>query len=473
MRVRSLTHLLAEARLGDESSTPDRAISHVTHDSRQVVAGSLFGAVRGARFDGHDFVAAAVEAGAVAVVVERRVEGIDESVPQILVDDVRLAMGRLSAAFWGDPSRAIDLVGVTGTNGKTTTTHILAAITRHLGRRTEIIGTLSGGFTTPEAPELQATLAGMRERGVQSVAMEVSSHSLVMQRVVGTRFAAAVFTNLSRDHLDLHGDMESYFAAKSRLFDPSYTDLAVVNADDPYGHRLVDRPRVDTVPFRRSDLDDVQVTTSDHSYRWRGRLVRVPLGGAVNVMNSLAAATTMHALGVDVDRIAESLSTVPAVPGRLERIDVGQRFTVFVDYAHTPDGLAAVLRSLRESAVTGRIIVVFGCGGDRDKAKRPMMGEVAVNLADEVVITSDNPRSEDPGAIIASIVAGVPDHLRHRLVGVDEDRRSAIHSAITRALPGDVVLVAGKGHETTQTIGGTAYPFDDREVVRELMGVGA
>jgi UDP-N-acetylmuramoyl-L-alanyl-D-glutamate--2,6-diaminopimelate ligase len=480
MRVRSLGHLLDEARLGTTtpsgpgaSAFADRAVTGITHDSRAVSKGSLFCAVRGARFDGHDFVGAAVESGAVALVVDHLVSEIDASVPQIVVDDVRLAMGRLSTAFWGDPSSMLELIGITGTNGKTTTAHLVAAISRARGRSTEVIGTLSGGFTTPEAPELQASLAAMRERGVQAVAMEVSSHSLVMQRVAGTRFAAGVFTNLSRDHLDVHGDMENYFSAKARLFDPSYTDLAVVNADDAYGRRLVERARVETVPFRRSDLSDVRITTVEHSYVWRGRSMRVPLGGAVNVMNSLAAATTMHALGVDLDVIAQGLAMVPAVPGRMERIDVGQDFTVFVDYAHTPDGLSAVLRSLRESAVEGRIIVVFGCGGDRDKAKRPLMGEVAVNLADEVVVTSDNPRSEDPGAIIASIVAGVPDHLRHRLVEVEEDRRRAIASAISRARSGDVVLVAGKGHETTQTVGDLVLPFDDREVVRELLGVGA
>ena len=477
MRVRSLGHLLDEARLTTAmtgaSSDPDRAVTGITHDSRAVSKGSIFCAVRGARFDGHDFVGAAVEAGAVALLVDRPLAEIDASVPQIVVDDVRLAMGRLSTAFWGDPSSVLQVIGVTGTNGKTTTTHLLAAVTRAQGRATEIIGTLSGGFTTPEAPELQASLAAMRERGVQSVAMEVSSHSLVMHRVAGTRFAAAVFTNLSRDHLDLHGDMESYFSAKARLFDASFTDLAVVNGDDSYGRRLLERARIETVSFRRSDLRDVRVTTADHSYVWNGRSIRVPLGGAVNVMNSLAAATTMHALGVDLDVIADGLSNVPAVPGRMERIDVGQDFTVFVDYAHTPDGLSAVLRSLRESAVEGRVIVVFGCGGDRDKAKRPLMGEVAVNLADEVVITSDNPRSEDPGAIIASIVAGIPDHLRHRLVEVDEDRRQAIGSAIARARTGDVVLIAGKGHERTQTVGDLVLPFDDREVVREVLGVGA
>ena len=473
MRVRSLGHLLDEARLASSESVPDRAVTGITHDSRAVSRGSIFCAVRGARFDGHEFAATAVEAGAVAIVVDRSLPGIDASVPQIVVDDVRLAMGRLSTAFWGDPSSALELIGITGTNGKTTTAHLIASISRSRGRSTEIIGTLSGGFTTPEAPDLQASLAAMRERGVTSVAMEVSSHSLVMQRVAGTRFAAAVFTNLSRDHLDLHGDMENYFAAKARLFDPEYTDLAIVNADDAYGRRLSERARVETVPYRRSDLADVRVSTAAHSFTWRGRTMSVPLGGAVNVENSLAAATTMHALGVDLDVIAEGLASVPAVPGRMERVDVGQEFTVFVDYAHTPDGLSAVLRSLRESAVEGRIILVFGCGGDRDKAKRPLMGEVAVNLADEVVVTSDNPRSEDPGAIIASIVAGVPDHLRHRLVDVEEDRRRAIGKAISRARPGDVVLVAGKGHETTQTVGDLVLPFDDRLVVREALGVDA
>jgi UDP-N-acetylmuramoyl-L-alanyl-D-glutamate--2,6-diaminopimelate ligase len=294
-----------------------------------------------------------------------------------------------------------------------------------------------------------------------------------MERVAGTWFAATVFTNLSRDHLDLHGDMESYFDAKARLFDPVFTDVAVVNVDDPYGRRLVERPRVRTIAFSRADLVDVEVSTAEHHYVWRGRSVRCPLGGAVNVMNSLAAATVTDALGVDTSTIADALAAVAPVPGRMERIDEGQDFTVFVDYAHTPDGLSAVLRSLRESNLDGRIVVVFGCGGDRDKAKRPLMGEVAVGLADEVLITSDNPRSEDPQAIIASIVAGVPDHLRHRLVGVIADRRAAIAAAIDRARPGDVVLVAGKGHETTQTIGDVVLPFDDREVARELLGVRA
>ncbi len=474
--IRTLGHLCRDADLEIDEATPpddqvDVVVTRITHDSREIAPGSIFCAVRGTRFDGHDFAIDAVRRGAVALVVEQRIPAV--GVPQIVVGDVRTAMGRLAAAFWGDPSHHLEVVGVTGTNGKTTTTHLLAEILRASGRPAEVIGTLSGGFTTPEAPELQATLAGMRERGTRAVAMEVSSHSLVMERVTGTRFAAAVFTNLSRDHLDLHGDMESYFQAKARLFDPSFTDLAVVNADDPYGRRLVDESQVRTLAFSRADLVDVHVSTSEHHYVWHGHSVRCPLGGAVNVMNSLAAATVADALDVDVATISAALADVAPVPGRMERIDGGQDFTVFVDYAHTPDGLSAVLRSLRDSNLDGRILVVFGCGGDRDKAKRPMMGEVAVGLADEVVVTSDNPRSEDPQAIIASIVAGVPDHLRHRLVGVITDRRAAIEAAIGRARPGDVVLIAGKGHETTQTVGTNVLPFDDRDVARELLGVRA
>ena len=480
MRIRTLGHLCRDARLDlDRPGTPsneswsDTVVSGISHDSRRIGPGSVFCAVRGARFDGHDFVRDAVSLGAVALVVEHPVSEVDSSVPQIVVRDARHAMGRLATAFWGDPSRHMEVIGVTGTNGKTTTTHLLAEILTVAGRPTEVIGTLSGGFTTPEAPDLQATLAGMREGGTRAVAMEVSSHSLVMERVTGTWFAAAVFTNLSRDHLDLHGDMETYFAAKARLFDPSFTDMAVVNVDDPYGRRLASAARVRTIPFSRADLVDVEVSTVEHRYVWHGRSVRCPLGGAVNVMNSLAAATVADALGVDTATIADALAQVAPVPGRMERVDDGQDFRVFVDYAHTPDGLSAVLRSLRESNLEGRILVVFGCGGDRDKAKRPMMGEVAVGLADEVIVTSDNPRSEDPRAIIASIVAGVPDHLRHRLVGEVADRRAAIETAIGRARPGDVVLIAGKGHETTQTIGNDVLPFDDRDVARDVLGVRA
>ncbi len=263
--------------------------------------------------------------------------------------------------------------------------------------------------------------------------------------------------------------MDAYFEAKASLFTPEFTSIAVVNVDDPYGERLASTRSIRVVPFSRNDVNDVEVGASSLSYAWRGLQIRVPLGGSFNLMNSLAAATVAREIGIDPAAVVEGLALAPAVPGRFENIDAGQNFTVLVDYAHTPDGLASVLRSVRESNATGRLIVVFGCGGDRDKAKRPMMGEIAATLADEVIVTSDNPRSEDPKTIVAAIVAGIPDHLRHRLTGVNIDRADAIQLAIGRASEGDVVVIAGKGHETTQTIGTTVLSFDDRVVAREAL----
>lgn len=377
-------------------------------------------------------------------------------------------MGRVAATFWGNPSHDITVVGVTGTNGKTTTTHLLASIMEAAGWSTDTIGTLSGGLTTPESTDLQERLAADRDRGVHGVAMEVSSHALQLHRVSGTRFAAGVFTNLSQDHLDLHGDMESYFAAKAALFDREYCAVGVVNADDEYGRRLLDRD-LPMIVYSVADLDDVKVTATCHSYTWDRMSIRVPLGGSFNVANSLAAATVAREIGLGADAIVEGLRRVHPVPGRLESVDCGQDFTVVVDYAHTPDGLSNVLRTLRDSAPAARLAVVFGCGGDRDRAKRPLMGEVASTLADDVIVTSDNPRSEDPRAIVEAITAGVPDHLRHR-VTVEIDRAAAIRLAVGRARAGDVVVVAGKGHETTQTIGGVDRPFDDRLEVRRALG---
>ena len=442
------------------------AVTSVTHDSREVVAGSIFCCVPGQRNDGHEYAATAVDRGAVAIVVEHRLPGI--TIPQIEVDDARIALARLSCAFHGDPSHQLKVVGVTGTNGKTTTTQLLGSIMRTAGWRTEVFGTLSGQYTTPEAPVLQSRLARVLEDGARAVAMEVSSHSLALHRVDGTRFAVAVFTNLGRDHLDFHGDMESYGAAKARLFTPEFCDVAVINVDDAYGAQLANRVAVDVVPYSRLDVSDVVVTPTAHSYTWRGRRVTAPLGGSFNVMNSLAAATAAVATGLDLDSVVAGLAAAPTVPGRFESVNVGQDFAVLVDYAHTPDGLAEVLRAVREAS-NGRVIVVFGCGGDRDKAKRPMMGEIAVGLADRAIITSDNPRSEDPRAIIDSIAAGVPDHLRHRLHAIVPDRAAAIEQALRLAESGDVVVLAGKGHETTQTIGGTVVPFDDRLVAREIL----
>ena len=445
-------------------------VTRVTHDSRDVVPGTIFCCVRGQRADGHDFAADAAARGAVALVVERAVPGV--SIPQFEVADSRVALALLSCEFFGHPSQRLRVIGVTGTNGKTTTTQLLGSIMRTAGWNSEVFGTLSGQYTTPEAPVLQQRLAGFLADGGRAVAMEVSSHSLALHRVDGTRFAVGVFTNLGRDHLDFHGDMESYFAAKARLFTADFCDQAVINVDDAFGARLAGEVAkdVDVIPYSRADVGNVSISPVSHSYTWRGRRVTAPLGGSFNVMNSLAAATAAVAAGLDSDSVVAGLAAAPTVPGRFESVDAGQDFAVLVDYAHTPDGLAEVLRSVRESnASGGKVIVVFGCGGDRDKAKRPMMGEIAVSLADSVIVTSDNPRSEDPRAIIDSIVAGIPDHLRHRLHGIFPERAEAIGRALRLASANDVVVIAGKGHETTQTIGSTVVPFDDRVVAREFL----
>jgi UDP-N-acetylmuramoyl-L-alanyl-D-glutamate--2,6-diaminopimelate ligase len=450
-------------------SVSELEISSVSMDSRVVQEGGLFCCIRGERFDGHDFVHTAIENGAVALMVDHEIAGLPETIPQIIVTDTRRAIGPVAARQAGDPSRSMTVIGITGTNGKTTTTHLLASILRASGRKTEILGTLHGLHTTPEAPQLQSTLADMRRSGVDAVAMEVSSHALSFERVGGMHFAAAVFTNLSRDHLDFHGTMENYFAAKARLFEPGMSDLGVVNSDDPYGQRLLASSQIPLVPFGRADARNVEVSVFAHEYDWDGQHIRVDIGGHLNVFNSVAAATVARELGISSREIVDGLASAGSVPGRFERIDEGQDFTVLVDYAHTPDGLSEVLRSVRAIPGVGRVIVVFGCGGDRDKMKRPMMGEVAVSLADLVIITSDNPRSEDPEAIIASIVAGIPDHMRHRLWESRSDRAEAIATALKLARNGDVVLITGKGHETTQTVGVEVLPFDDRVVARDIL----
>ena len=448
---------------------PETIVTSITHDSRQVRVGTLFCCIKGEKFDGHDFALAAVERGAVALLVQEVITALPVEVPQILVDDSRACLGWAAAELYGNPARRLSIVGITGTNGKTTTAHLLASIMKSAGMQTEVIGTLSGSFTTPEASDLQKQLSEMAASGTRVVVMEVSSHALSLGRVNGTFFAAAVFTNLGRDHLDFHGSEENYFQAKARLFSVEFTAVGVINRDDPYGERLLEETLIPTRSFSIEDIDDVQVSPTEHCYTWNGREIRVGIGGSVNVMNSLAAATVARELGVGLDEIVAGLDAAPAVPGRFEKIDAGQDFVVLVDFAHTPDGLAEVLRSVRQSSPESRVILVFGCGGDRDKMKRPLMGEIAVSLADVVIVTSDNPRSEDPEAIMSSITAGVPDHMRHRLLATDVDRRRAIQRAIGIARPGDVVMIAGKGHEVTQTIGADTFPFDDRVVAKEIL----
>lgn len=450
-------------------TSSDVMVTGIGHDSRRVHRDMLYCCVRGERFDGHDFAEAALSDGASALVVDHRLEEIPSGTVQIVVDDVRAAMGWLSAAYFGNPSQRMTVVGITGTNGKTTTAHLLAAILGQAGIRTEVLGTLQGRYTTPESPELQANLARLLEAGTRAVSMEVSSHALSFGRVIGTTFAAGVFTNLGRDHLDFHRTEEAYFAAKARLFEPDLVSVGVVNADDPFGRALLDIGHVPMTAFGRADAHDVEVGIGSHTFTWSGVRIRVGIGGAMNVMNSLAAATTARELGIAVSDIADGLEAAGPVSGRFERVDEGQDFTVIVDFAHTPDGLSELLRSVRSIEGVRRVIVVFGCGGDRDKMKRPIMGEVAATLADRVVVTSDNPRSEDPEAIIASIVAGIPDHMRARLLTAEPDRRRAITQALSHAHSGDVVLITGKGHETTQTVGDEVLPFDDRSIAREIL----
>ena len=438
-------------------------VTSVVHDSRSVTDGALFCCVRGALVDGHEFAAGAVEAGAVALLCEHE---LPLTVAQAVVPDTRQAMGPVAATFNGDPSRALDVVGVTGTNGKTTTTHLLQSILEHAGHRAAVIGTLTGARTTPESTELQAQLAALRDDGITAVAMEVSSHALAQHRVDGAWFRVGVFTNLSRDHLDFHHTLEDYFAAKATLFTPDRCAVAVVNVDDPWGRQLTEQLTVPWIPYSLDLVENVVVHAGSSRCMWEGVELHVPLGGRFNLMNALAAAVTAKELGVSPAAIAAGLAAVAPVAGRFEAIDAGQPFHVFVDYAHTPDGLEQLLGAAREIAGQGHVLVVFGAGGDRDRTKRGPMGAVAARLADQVVLTSDNPRSEDPSAIIDAVLAGIPDP---SAVIVEPDRRRAIGAALAAAHEGDVVIVAGKGHETTQTTGDIVVPFDDRVVTRELI----
>jgi len=437
-------------------------VTDVTHDSRHVRPGALFCCVPGRVTDGHDFAAAAVAAGAVALLCERP---LDVASAEVVVDDARATMGPVAAAFHGHPSHALDVIGVTGTNGKTTTTLLLQHVLTTLGRPTGAIGTLAGLRTTPEATDLQARLAAFRDEGMRAVAMEVSSHALVLDRVAGTSFRVAVFTNLSQDHLDFHGTMEQYFAAKARLFEPEYAAAAVVNADDPHGSLLADAARIPTKTYSVREVSGLDVGATSSTGTWRGHRLLVPLGGAFNVANALAALTTVVELGFDEGDAVAALATAPAVPGRFESIDEGQPFRVVVDFAHTPDGLEQVLRAARAVTPSGRVLVVFGAGGNKDREKRPLMGDAAARLADVVIITSDNPRHEEPAAIADAVARGASGTAAD--VRVELDRRAAIGMALAEARPGDIVVVAGKGHETEQLIGDRVIPFDDRTVVRE------
>ncbi len=461
---------------------PDVVVTGVTHDSRRVVPGDVYAGLPGARVHGADFAADAASRGAVAMVSDRE----SSDLPTLVVTDPRKVLGDLSRWAYGDPSAAIDVVGVTGTNGKTTTAYLLEAGFATAGRHTGLIGTvetrvagerLDSVHTTPEAPDLQALLAVMRERGVTGVGMEVSSHGLALGRVDGTTFAAAIFTNLSQDHLDFHRDMESYFKAKASLFRPERTKVAVVNVDDTAGGRLLERTRVPVVTTsatgaRLADWQahDVAVGIDGSTFRLVApgldAMVRLRLPAAYNVANALGALAALVSVGVAPEAAIAGVESLPGVPGRLERVDRGQPFLALVDYAHSPESVASLLAALRP-LTTGRIVVVLGCGGDRDAGKRPLMGEAAARGADLVVATSDNPRSEDPLAILDAMVAGITRTATPYVV--EPDRTAAIRLACAEAKAGDVVVVAGKGHEQGQVFADVTVPFDDRLVLAEAL----
>src|SRR4051812_30160923 len=439
-----------------------RAPAHIddlAYNARRAVPGSLFFCVPGSRADGHDFAPQAVANGAVALVVERPLE---LGVPELVVDDARASMAVAADEFYGRPTEQLVVAGVTGTSGKTTTAFLLAAILDAAGLRPGLIGTIEtriGGTrrgavrTTPEAIDLQRSFREMLDAGDRSCALEATSHGSQLRRLDRVRFGCLVFTNLSQDHLDLHGTMEDYFEAKRRLFVETRPPAAI-NVGDEWGRRLF-RDRPDALTYGLADDAEVGAAALDG--------VDLKLRGRFNVENALGAIAGARLLGIGEDAIVRGLESVAGVPGRFERVDEGQPFEVVVDYSHKPGALENVLRTARELA-TGRVLCVFGCGGDRDREKRPLMGRIAADLADVAIVTSDNPRSEDPLAIIAEIVAGAEGELE-----VEPDRRAAIARAVELARPGDVVVLAGKGHEQGQQFADVTVPFDDREVARELL----
>ena len=466
-----LDGLIAEAGLStaglleDLIGDPAAEVSSVTMDSRRVAPGSLFACVPGATADGHLFAAAALAEGAGALLCERP---LAVSAPQIVVRSVRRALGPVCHVVYGRPSDDLLVAAVTGTNGKTTTCTFLQAIFDANGWPATTIGTLTQRRTTPEAPELHALLADWRRGGGRAVAMEVSSHALDQHRTDSVRFEAGVFTNLTPEHLDYHLTMDAYFESKARLFEPGRTGVAVVNVADPWGARLAERVRAGgdrLATFTPDDAEDLRLSPAGSAFRWRGREVSVRVGGVFNVANALAAATCADALGVPADAIAGGLGSIETVAGRFQVVDAGQPFTVIVDYAHTPDGLAKVLEAARQIC-GGRLIAVFGAGGDRDREKRPLMGAAAATLADLVLVTSDNPRSEDPDVIIRQVLSGADGAANVRS---EPDRAAAIATALATASADDVVVIAGKGHEKGQEIGGRVLPFDDVEVAERAL----
>ena len=484
----SLRELVQTAcpEISGAGSIPALSIEGVECDSRKVGSHFLFVVIRGNKLDGHQFIDEAVRRGAVALILETRAEGYD-AIPQLVVSDARLALARLASVFYGHPSRAMKMIGITGTNGKTTSSYLIEHLLEAERVKTGVIGTINYRFggqeipaveTTPGSLRIQQMLSEMRKADCRAAVMEVSSHALDQKRAEGIDFQAALFTNLTQDHLDYHKTMENYFESKAHLFlglQPSAT--AVINADDDWGLKLKERLKCRTLTYgvERKELDyqaqnirwESGYTLFELNHRTAKITVRSPLVGLHNVYNVLGALATVEALGgFSLARLAAYLETFPGVPGRLEAVNQGQGFMVFIDFAHTPDGLENVLKTLK-GYKKGKLIAVFGCGGDRDRGKRPKMAKVSSGFADQVIVTSDNPRSEDPKAIAMEVCEGFPQEFKNYSVVVD--RRKAIRLALLSARDGDIVLLAGKGHERTQIIGKESLPFSDREEAERVL----
>ncbi|MGI6538173.1 MAG: UDP-N-acetylmuramoyl-L-alanyl-D-glutamate--2,6-diaminopimelate ligase [Caldicoprobacterales bacterium] len=457
-------------------------ISGIYYDSRQVKGGSLFFCIEGYRADGHDYAASAVEKGAAAVVLRKDIP-LPEGVTKVFVPDTRKAMGLIASALYGKPSEDLLLFGVTGTNGKTTTTYMIKSILEQAGKKTGLIGTIANMIgsrmipaerTTPESPDLQKLMRDMVNEKVNAAVMEVSSHSLALHRVIGCTYDIGIFTNLTQDHLDFHGTFENYLAAKKKLFEQSR--LAIINVDDESGREILKDLECQYFTYgiyKPADIyaRDIEIMVDGVSFNLHilgGKIsIVLSIPGIFSVYNALAAAAACYAAGISLKDIQKGLTSIKGVPGRFETLDTGTGFSIILDYAHTPDGLENILKTAR-GLTDGRLVTLFGCGGDRDAAKRPMMGEVAGRYSDLCIITSDNPRYEDPVKIIEDILPGIAKtHCPYKVI---VDRREAIEYAIKNARENDLIILAGKGHETYQIIKGDTYPFDEKEIVAQILG---
>ncbi|MFZ5647236.1 MAG: UDP-N-acetylmuramoyl-L-alanyl-D-glutamate--2,6-diaminopimelate ligase [Bacillota bacterium] len=481
-----LKDLLEDVAVLKVEGSDEIEIKGISYDSRTIDPGFLFVAVEGYKTDGHYYAFQAVEAGAAAVMVQREVD-VPPGVAVVLAENTRVGLAQVSAAFYGHPCRKMRMVGVTGTNGKTTTTNLIASVYRSAGRKVGLIGSIANyigdrkldvSHTTPESTDLQKLLREMVDEKTEVAVIEVSSHALYLERVMGCEYDVAVFTNLTQDHLDFHRDMEEYFESKAKLFrcvgigvkkGPKYV---VVNCDDPHAERLISVAKVPVITYglsEKADIRAVDVKVTGHgcsftvvSEKYGSVKLNIKLAGLFNVYNTLAAYAVGVAGGLSPQLVKGALEQVRGIPGRFELVDRGQAFTVVVDYAHTPDGLENILKAA-SAVARGRIITVFGCGGDRDRTKRPIMGEIAGRYSDLPIITSDNPRTEDPLKIIKEIEEGIKKVAQPEKYRVIPDRREAIKAAIGLAAQGDMVVIAGKGHEDYQIVGNRKFHFDDRE----------